>query len=158
MVYDLSRFREAQQANYSCALSEIRAGRKTSHWIWYIFPQLKGLGKSPLSEYYGIQDLGEAKAYLADPVLASHLVEICNALLELETDDATRVMGRPDDIKLKSSMTLFDAATESSDVFRRVLDKYFRGKKDRRTLRMLGIREETEDFRDARNRRGPAGF
>ena len=131
---------KAHQTDYQRALTEIKNGKKISHWMWYIFPQLKGLGRSFTSEYYGIQDLDEAKAYLADPILGRHLIEICNALLSLDTNDATEVMGRPDDRKLKSSMTLFDAATESSDVFRLVLEKYYNGKKDYRTLEMLGIK------------------
>ncbi|MCD8144692.1 MAG: DUF1810 domain-containing protein [Oscillospiraceae bacterium] len=142
MCYDLSRFIEGQQLDYPRALAEMKNGRKTSHWIWYIFPQMRGLGRSSMSEYYGIQDLGEAKAYLADPILGPRLIEICNVLLSLDTDDARAVMGRPDDMKLKSSMTLFDEATESTDVFRRVLEKFFRGRKDNRTLQMLGIPSE----------------
>ena len=140
MNYEISRFMNAHQTDYQRALTEIKNGKKVSHWMWYIFPQLKGLGRSFTSEYYGIQDLDEAKAYLADPILGRHLIEICNALLSLDTNDATEVMGRPDDRKLKSSMTLFDAATESSDVFRLVLEKYYNGKKDYRTLEMLGIK------------------
>ena len=139
MTYEVSRFMKAHQSDYQRALSEIKNGKKVSHWMWYIFPQMKGLGRSSMSEYYGIQDLNEAKAYLADPTLGKHLIEICEALLSLDTNDATEVMGRPDDRKLKSSMTLFDAATETIDVFQRVLDKYYQGKKDYRTLRMLGI-------------------
>ena len=140
MNYEISRFMNAHQTDYQSALTEIKNGKKVSHRMWYIFPQLKGLGRSFTSEYYGIQDLDEAKAYLADPILGRHLIEICNALLSLDTNDATEVMGRPDDRKLKSSMTLFDAATESSDVFRLVLEKYYNGKKDYRTLEMLGIK------------------
>ena len=139
MTYEVSRFMKAHQSDYQRALSEIKNGKKVSHWMWYIFPQMKGLGRSSMSEYYGIQDLNEAKAYLADPTLGKHLIEICEALLSLDTNDATEVMGRPDDRKLKSSMTLFDAATETIDVFQRVLDKYYQGKKDYRTLRLLGI-------------------
>ncbi len=137
---EMSRFVQAHRSDYQRALSEIRSGKKTSHWMWYIFPQVKGLGHSPTSAYYGIRDLDEAKAYLADPVLGAHLVEICNALLSLDTNDATEVMGQPDDKKLRSSMTLFDAAAESSDVFQRVLDKYYGGEKDLRTLRILGVK------------------
>lgn len=140
MAYEISRFIKAHQSDYRRALSEIKNGKKVSHWMWYIFPQIKGLGRSSISEYYGIQDLNEAKAYLADPILGKHLIEICEALLSLDTNDAAEVMGRPDDRKLKSSMTLFDAATESLDVFQMVLDKYYQGKKDYRTLRMLGIK------------------
>lgn len=140
MNYEISRFMKEHQTDYQRALTEIKNGKKVSHWMWYIFPQLKGLGRSSMSEYYGIQDLDEAKAYLADPILGRHLIEICNALLSLDTNDATEVMGRPDDRKLKSSMTLFDAATESLDIFQMVLDKYYNGKKDYRTLKMLGIK------------------
>ena len=140
MAYEISRFIKVHQSDYQRALSEIKNGKKVSHWMWYIFPQIKGLGRSSMSEYYGIQDFNEAKAYLADPILGKHLIEICEALLSLDTNDATEVMGRPDDRKLKSSMTLFDAATESLDVFQMVLDKYYQGKKDYRTLRMLGIK------------------
>lgn len=140
MAYEISRFIKAHQSDYRRALSEIKNGKKVSHWMWYIFPQIKGLGRSSISEYYGIQDLNEAKAYLADPILGKHLIEICEALLSLDTNDAAEVMGRPDDRKLKSSMTLFDAATESLNVFQMVLDKYYQGKKDYRTLRMLGIK------------------
>lgn len=140
MNYEISRFTKAHQSDYHRALSEIKNGKKESHWMWYIFPQIKGLGRSSMSEYYGIQDLDEAKAYLADPILGKHLIEICNALLSLDTNDATEVMGRPDDRKLKSSMTLFDTATESLDVFQMVLDKYYHGKKDDRTLKILGVK------------------
>lgn len=140
MNYEISRFMKAHQSDYQRALSEIKNGKKVSHWMWYIFPQMKGLGHSSMSEYYGIRDLDEARAYLADPVLGKHLIEMCEVLLSLDTDDATEVMGQPDDRKLKSSMTLFDAATESLDVFQMVLDKYYHGKKDCRTLKMLGIK------------------
>lgn len=140
MNYEISRFMKAHQSDYQRALSEIKNGKKVSHWMWYIFPQMKGLGHSSMSEYYGIRDLDEARAYLADPVLGKHLIEMCEALLSLDTDDAAEVMGQPDDRKLKSSMTLFDAATESLDVFQMVLDKYYHGKKDCRTIKMLGIK------------------
>lgn len=140
MNYDISRFIEAQRSSYQQALSEIKNGKKASHWIWYIFPQIKGLGRSAMSEYYGIQDIDEAKAYLADAILSKRLIEICEVLLSLDTNDAVEVMGRPDDKKLKSSMTLFDAATDSLEIFQMVLDKYYNGKKDNLTLRILGIK------------------
>lgn len=119
MNYEISRFMKAHQSDYQRALSEIKNGKKVSHWMWYIFPQMKGIGHSSMSEYYGIRDLDEARAYLADPVLGKHLTEICEALLSFDTDDA---------------------ATESLDVFQMVLDKYYHGKKDCRTLKMLGIK------------------
>ena len=140
MNYDISMFIEAQRSSYQQALSEIKNGKKASHWIWYIFPQIKGLGRSAMSEYYSIQDIDEAKAYLADAILSKRLIEICEVLLSLDTNDAVEVMGRPDDKKLKSSMTLFDAATDSLEIFQMVLDKYYNGKKDNLTLRILGIK------------------
>ena len=139
MTYDLTRFVKAQKEDYRQALAEIRAGRKRSHWIWYIFPQVKGLGKSPKAEYYGIDGLGEARAYMANDLLREHLLEISSALLEIDSDDPTQVMGYPDDLKLRSSMTLFSLATPEYDVFQRVLDKFFSGKKDYRTISLLGI-------------------
>ena len=139
MAYDLMRFLQAQEGNYAQALAEMKRGRKESHWMWYIFPQLKGLGRSAMSEFYGISGMEEARAYLKDPVLGARLVEICNALLALEVEDIVQVMGRPDDKKLKSSMTLFEAAAENPEVFQRVLEKYYQGKRDGRTLRMLGM-------------------
>ena len=139
MAYDLTRFLQAQEGSYAQALAEMKRGRKESHWMWYIFPQLKGLGRSAMSEFYGISGMEEARAYLKDPVLGARLVEICNALLALEAKDILQVMGRPDDKKLKSSMTLFEAAAEDPEVFQRVLDKYYQGKRDGRTLRMLGM-------------------
>lgn len=139
MTYNLTRFLQAQQQDYPLALAEIQSGKKINHWIWYIFPQLKGLGRSEMSEYYGIQDLDEAKAYLANPVLNDRLVQICRALLSLSTNDAAAVMGGPDDIKLKSSMTLFAAVADSPNIFEAVLEKYYHGKKDFRTLALLGL-------------------
>lgn len=138
-LYDLSRFSLAHKKDYPIALSEIRHGHKQSHWIWYIFPQVRGLGRSSMSEYYGIKDLNEAKAFLQDDYLASHLIEISNALLDLPSDDARSIMGRPDDMKLKSSMTLFHLANPDEPVFSQVLEKFFKGKPDYRTIKMLGL-------------------
>lgn len=137
MTYDLLRFIRAQESDYPRALAEIKNGRKQSHWIWYIFPQVKGLGRSSMSACYGIGDLNEAKAYLADPTLGPRLIECCDALLRLEANDIHAVMDFPDDIKLRSSMTLFAEAVESSDIFQRVLDKFYGGQKDLRTLEIL---------------------
>ena len=123
---DLSRFLNAQARDYEQALSEIRAGRKRSHWIWYIFPQLDGLGYSGTARYYAIKDRAEAEAYMEDPVLSGRLIEISKALLELDSDDPTEVMGYPDDLKLKSSMTLFSMVSDDP-VFQKVLDKFFGG-------------------------------
>lgn len=139
MKYDLSKFVLAHRSYYSTALSEMKNGRKASHWMWYIFPQLKGLGKSSTSSYYGITYLEEAKDFLNDAYLGSNLLEISSALLEIECNDASKVMGKPDDLKLKSSMTLFALASSKESVFQQVLDKYFCGKMDHRTLKLLGM-------------------
>lgn len=136
-AYDLQRFLDAQEQDYEQALREIRSGRKRSHWIWYIFPQLKALGFSSTAKYYGIEDLEEAKAYLAEPTLRARLLEISGALLTLSENDPGRVMGYPDDLKLRSSMTLFAAADPAEPVFRQVLDKFFSGKPDTKTLELL---------------------
>lgn len=133
----LERFIEPQEQDYEQALKEIRNGRKVSHWIWYIFPQLRGLGKSYMSDYYGIRDLDEAKAFLQDPYLGKHLQKISEALLNLDNDNATQIMGRSDDMKLKSSMTLFACADPENAVFEKVLEKFYNGHKDGRTLKML---------------------
>ncbi len=134
MAYDLSRFHKAQQSSYETALAEIRSGRKRSHWIWYIFPQIQGLGFSSTAQYYAIENLDEAKAYLADPVLRERLLEISNALLKLDSCDPSEVMGYPDDLKLRSSMTLFSLAEPECTVFRDVLDKFYDGQEDSRTI------------------------
>lgn len=134
----VKRFEKAQQRDYETALAEIRSGQKRSHWMWYIFPQLKGLGRSPTAQYYGIADQEEAREFLNHPVLGTHLKEISRALLELTTSDADAVFGFPDNLKLCSSMTLFAKVSgEENSVFHQVLDKYFGGKWDDRTLRLL---------------------
>lgn len=133
---NIERFIEAQKNSYDTALREIQTGRKRSHWIWYIFPQIQGLGFSSTARYYAIQDREEAEAYMAHPVLRQRLIEISEALLELESDDAREVMGYPDDLKLKSSMTLFAEISEEP-VFASVLNKFFHGEVDERTLQIL---------------------
>lgn len=127
--YGLERFTKAQEMDYAAALAEIKAGHKRSHWIWYIFPQIQGLGYSETSRFYGIRDKIEAQEYMAHPVLGARLIEISEALLQLESNDARRVMGDPDDMKLKSSMTLFSLISDHP-VFQQVLDKFFNGEKD----------------------------
>ncbi len=134
MAYDLSRFVKAQQYDYEQALREIQAGRKRSHWMWYIFPQIQGLGFSSTAQYYAIRDLQEAKAYLAHPVLGPRLREISSALLELEGLSAHEIFGFPDDLKLRSSMTLFRLADLEDDLFEQVLEKYYDGIPDSRTV------------------------
>ncbi|MDO4332328.1 MAG: DUF1810 domain-containing protein [Eubacteriales bacterium] len=135
--FNLDRFVEAQKSDYSAALQEIRNGRKRTHWIWYIFPQIAGLGQSSISKYYAISGLEEARAYLEVPSLRANLLEISNALLALKADDPGAVMGCPDDMKLKSSMTLFAEADPECEVFKKVLDKFFHGEKDGRTIEIL---------------------
>ena len=139
IIRDLERFTRAQEHDYARALSEIRAGRKRSHWMWYIFPQLAGLGMSSTSQFYAIDDLDEAAAYLEHPVLGPRLLEISGALLELDTDNASAVFGWPDDLKLHSCMTLFHRAAPAEPVFTQVLDKFFGGREDLQTLRLLGM-------------------
>ena len=136
---DAARFETAHSAYYPAALSEIINGKKRSCWMWFIFPQLKGLGRSPTAQLYALEDLEAAREFFDHPVLGQHLREITSALLQLESDDPRSVMGPPDDVKLKSSMTLFEAAAPECGLFAQVLDKYFSGKRDIRTLKMLGL-------------------
>ncbi len=135
------KFLKAQESLYSGyeqALSEIRNGRKVSHWIWYIFPQLKALSKSNTAYYYGIEDLEEAKAYLQHPVLRARLLEISQALLDLHQSDPLPVMGSSIDVKkLRSSMTLFREAEPELTVFQKVLDQFYHGEPDGKTLKLL---------------------
>jgi uncharacterized protein (DUF1810 family) len=137
--YDLNRFVEAQQTDYAIALAEIKHGKKQSHWMWYIFPQVLGLGFTSTSMQFGIKSLDEATAYLKHEILGKRLVEISNVLLTLETDDATKVFGNPDYKKLKSSMTLFSLVPGADEVFKRVLDKFFKGHQDEMTLQLLNM-------------------
>ncbi len=135
--YNLDRFKTAQDTDYKTALSEIRNGRKVSHWMWYIFPQMKQLGFSPTAQYYGIGSLDEAKSYIADDTLRQHLVEISEALLALDSDNAAQIMGYPDDMKLKSCMTLFMLAAPEIPVFQAVLDKFYGGEPDKKTVELI---------------------
>lgn len=137
MDNDLERFLIAQQTYYRIALQEIKSGQKRSHWMWFIFPQIAGLGYSETARYYAIKDMGEAKAYMEDYTLSSNLIEISQALLDVDSDDATVVMGWPDNLKLKSSMTLFALAKPECEVFQKVLDKFFHGKRDQKTIEIL---------------------
>ena len=137
--HNLSRFVSAQAGDYDIALAEIRSGRKKSHWMWYIFPQIDGLGFSPTARHYAIKNLDEARAYLAHPVLGPRLVAVCAALLALPDRDAEPVFGWPDVLKLRSSMTLFAAARPEEPVFNRVLAKFYGGEPDPRTLELLGV-------------------
>ena len=140
METSLERYKEAQQQFYEIALSEIRSGRKRTHWMWYIFPQIAGLGQTETSKYYAIKDLQEATDFLMDDGLGVNLTNICKALLELETNDANLIFGSPDDLKLRSSMTLFDAVPATFPVFGQVLDKFYGGQRDQRTLELLKLK------------------
>ena len=135
----LDRFLDAQRGDYAAALAEVRRGRKTSHWMWYIFPQITGLGQSSTARYYSIRDLEEAREYYAHPVLGQRLREISGALLELRGSDPVAVFGGIDSMKLKSSMTLFAVAAPDDPLFQQVLDKYYGGERDTLTLRILGL-------------------
>jgi uncharacterized protein (DUF1810 family) len=137
-VHDLGRFLTAQESAYERALAEIKAGRKTSHWMWYIFPQFRGLGSSPTSAYFAIQSVEEARAYLAHPVLGARLIACAEAVMGVEGRSAMEIFGSPDDMKLKSSVTLFAAVAEKGSVFERVLERYFGGERDEKTVRLMG--------------------
>lgn len=132
----LERFLDAQKVNYEIALSEIKGGKKYSHWIWYIFPQIQGLGHSPTSKYYAIKNKEEAIEYLKHPILSVRLLEITEELLKLDEDNISAIMGYLDDIKLKSSMTLFYLVS-GNEIFKAVIDKYFDGELDAKTIAIL---------------------
>lgn len=134
---NLNRFLEAQAASYQTALSEIKSGRKRSHWMWYVFPQIQGLGVSETARFYALHDAREAEAFAQHPVLGARLMEISQALLGLESNDAYHLLGSPDDTKLKSSMTLFAALPGAKPVFQQVLDKFYHGEQDNKTLQIL---------------------
>lgn len=134
---NLDRFIKIQEEDYQLALHEIKNGHKESHWMWYIFPQLEGLGFSYYSRYYGIRDLEEAQAYLSHEILGKHLLEITEVLLNLDSNCIREVMEYPDDLKLRSSMTLFILADPTCLLFQQILDKYFDGKMDDATIKIL---------------------
>ena len=133
----LERFLNAQKTDYAQALSEIRNGQKRTHWMWYIFQQLAGLGYSEMAHHYAIKDLHEARAYLDHPVLGPRLIDIATALLQVKGKTASQLMGRPDDVKLKSSMTLFSLVKPGNPVFEQVLAAYFQGLPDDRTISLV---------------------
>jgi uncharacterized protein (DUF1810 family) len=134
MSTELKRFLDAQQHDYAIALTEIKAGRKRSHWMWYIFPQISGLGYSEIAKRYAIRDREEAIAYHDHPVLGKRLIELAQALLTNPSNNPTQVMGSPNDLKLRSSMTLFSLVPGADPA---VLKKYFQGEKDKATLELL---------------------
>lgn len=137
MPHALTRFLDAQTAAYPAALAELREGRKRTHWMWFVFPQIAGLGRSSTAQLYAIAGLDEARAYLAHPVLGPRLIACVEAILALPGDDAHAVFGSPDDVKLRSSLTLFSAAAPEEPRFRAALAKYFAGQEDPLTLSRL---------------------
>jgi uncharacterized protein (DUF1810 family) len=134
----LQRFVDAQRAVYGAALAELRAGRKRTHWMWFIFPQLRGLGHSATSDYYGIASLEEAREYLAHPVLGARLLECTEAVNSVIGRGAREVFGTPDDLKFHSSMTLFHLASPETECFSKALSKYFGGELDKATVTLVG--------------------
>jgi len=137
---DLERFVQAQTRDYDVALSELRAGKKRSHWMWYIFPQFEGLGSSPISQRYAIKSVAEANAYLAHPVLGPRLLECAEAVIRIEGRSAAEIFGYPDDLKLRSCATLFAHVSPNGSVFHRIIEKYFDDEQDPETLRIVNRR------------------
>ena len=135
--HNLGRFIQAQEEDYPQALSEIRSGRKRSHWMWYVFPQFEGLGMSATSHQYSIKSLDEARAYLAHPVLGPRLRECAEGVLDVNGTSAAEMFGSPDDLKLRSSATLFAHVSPGGSVFHQLLDKYFQGQPDTKTMQLL---------------------
>ena len=136
----LDRFVEAQEKMYPIALKELKAGKKRSHWMWYIFPQFRGLGMSSMAHTYGISGLDEAKAYLEHPVLSERIYELCGVLLEHKDKSTYEIFGSIDEMKLKSSMTLFALISKDGSIFHQVLDFFFDGKMDNVTLQLINNR------------------
>lgn len=135
--FDLNRFLQAQEGVYAAALAELRAGRKTSHWMWFVFPQIDGLGRSQTARFFAVKSLAEARAYLAHPVLGTRLRECAAAVLGVAGRTASEIFGYPDDLKFRSSMTLFERAAPDCDLFSDALDRFFEGRRDRLTLELL---------------------
>jgi uncharacterized protein (DUF1810 family) len=136
--FDLNRFIRAQEEVYGRALAELRDGQKRSHWMWYIFPQIEGLGHSPTTRHYSIKSLEEARQYLAHPVLGKRLLESAEVVLLVQGQTAVDIFGHPDDWKLQSSVTLFELVSGPQSVFARILDEYYQGKRDLKTLQIVG--------------------
>ena len=136
-VFNLNRFLEAQETKYNDALSEIKNGRKLTHWMWYIFPQIAGLGFTDFNVFYAIQNKEEATQYLNHPVLGKRLIEITKVVVEINGKTALEIFGKQDERKLKSSMTLFSILNDPNPIFQQVLDKYYNGMKDENTLQLI---------------------
>jgi len=140
--FNLNRFTSAQAEVYADALAELRSGRKRTHWMWFIFPQIEGLGQSATTQFYAIKSLDEARQYLAHPVLGARLLECAEAVYAIQGRSISEIFDFPDDLKLKSCMTLFACIAGPGSVFARLLDKYFHGGRDEKTLHLL------EEFKD----------
>ncbi|MCA3574647.1 MAG: DUF1810 domain-containing protein [Aestuariivirga sp.] len=136
-MFDLDRFLKAQEPVFETALAELRAGQKQSHWMWFVFPQLRGLGRSPMAQHYGINSLGEAAAYLGHPVLGARLRQCVEAVLALQGKSLRQIFGVPDDIKFRSSMTLFALAAGEESVFQEALNRYNKGVMDQMTVELV---------------------
>lgn len=136
-IYNLQRFIKEQQRDYTTAYVEVSQGKKRSHWMWYIFPQIVGLGMTATSHKYSIKSIDEAKAYIAHPYLGKNLINISKVLLSLDENDPYKIFGSPDYLKLCSSMTLFAEAAPEEEVFQKVIEKYYGGKRDERTIAIL---------------------
>jgi uncharacterized protein (DUF1810 family) len=140
--HDLNRFVKAQEAVFENVLTELGNGQKRSHWMWFIFPQIEGLGYSEISRYYSIKSMQEAREYLNHPILGPRLLKCTETVLALKGKTASEIFGSPDDMKFKSSMTLFACATESDSLFAQTLEKYFDGERDKKTEFLLGLRAQ----------------
>lgn len=136
-VSNLNRFLEAQETKYNDALSEIKNGRKLTHWMWYIFPQIAGIGFTDFNVFYAIQNKEEATQYLNHPILGKRLIEITKVVIEINGKTALEIFGKPDERKLKSTMTLFTILNDPNPIFQQVLDKYYKGMKDENTLKLI---------------------
>ena len=137
MKYNIERFIKIQKEDYAMALKEIKNGRKRNHWMWYIFPQIKGLGTSAMAQYYGLENLEEAKEYYNNDYLRKNLLEITKALLSLDNTNIESILGYPDNLKLLSCMTLFEIVDKNENVFSQILDKYYNGKRDTNTIHLI---------------------
>lgn len=147
--FDLTRFTSAQAGIYDRVLSELRTGQKRSHWMWYIFPQITGLGYSATAKYYAIKSTEEAREYLDHPVLGARLLECAETVLAIEGRSVSEIFGSPDDVKLRSSMTLFASISEPGSVFALVLDKFFNGHRDHKTLNLMETMTKNEEAKRA---------
>lgn len=139
--FDLQRFVSAQECQYNDAISELKSGRKLTHWIWFVFPQLEGLGRSPTAQHYAIRSLAEARAYLDHPLLGARLKECTSAVLNVEGRTAHEIFGHPDDLKFHTCMTLFAAISGQESIFEKAIEKYYNGTSDQATLDLLKAME-----------------